>query len=147
LPSVVKSADAGLVSIRGHGLQINGQNFLVPVDLKLDDGAFTPFEMVKLDDVVEAISYTMVFGYCAGRLPRQPFANSLVKTRAVVAPASRGALPNRTVAGMLIAYSTQPNAVAADGTGATALFQPPHWVREWQVPDLKVGDSISPCRR
>ena len=52
----LKGADAGLVYYSGHGLQINGQNFLVPVDLKLDDGAFTPFEMVRLDDVVEALS-------------------------------------------------------------------------------------------
>jgi len=38
---------------------INGQNFLVPVDLKMDGGAFTPFEMVKLDDVIEAPAIPM----------------------------------------------------------------------------------------
>jgi uncharacterized caspase-like protein len=36
----VKGAEAGLVYYSGHGLQINGQNYLVPVDLKYDDGAF-----------------------------------------------------------------------------------------------------------
>src|SRR5258707_2174356 len=36
----VRGADAGLVYYSGHGLQINGQNFLVPVDLKMDSGAF-----------------------------------------------------------------------------------------------------------
>src|ERR1700704_2615102 len=54
----LRGSEAGLVYYSGHGLQINGQNFLVPVDLKFEDGTFTPFEMVKLDDVVEALSYT-----------------------------------------------------------------------------------------
>src|SRR5258708_4782359 len=65
----LKGADAGLVYYSGHGLQIDGQNFLVPVDLKLDDGAFTPFELVGLHDVVEA----------GGRGRMSPFAAALVR--------------------------------------------------------------------
>jgi Caspase domain len=133
-------ADAGLVYYSGHGLQINGQNFLVPVDLKVDDGAFTPFEMVKLDDVVEALSYTdgvrvLVLDACRDN----PFANSLARNKG-----SRGAGMTRGLAkiersqGMLIAYSTQPNAVAADGTGRNSPFTAA-LVREMQVPGLEVA--------
>src|SRR6267154_1190436 len=136
----LKSADAGLVYYSGHGLQINGQNFLVPVDLKLDDGAFTPFEMVKLDDVVEALSYTdgvrlLVLDACRDN----PFANSLAQNKG-----SRGASMTRGLAkiersqGMLIAYSTQPNAVAADGSGRNSPFTAA-LVREMQVPGLEVA--------
>jgi len=136
----LKGADAGLVYYSGHGLQINGQNFLVPVDLKLDDGAFTPFEMVRLDDVVEALSYTdgvrlLVLDACRDN----PFANSLAQNKG-----SRGASTTRGLAkiersqGMLIAYSTQPNAVAADGTGRNSPFTAA-LVREMQVPGLEVA--------
>ena len=136
----LKGADAGLVYYSGHGLQINGQNFLIPVDLKLDDGAFTPFEMVKLDDVVEALSYTdgvrlLVLDACRDN----PFANSLAQNKG-----SRGASMTRGLAkiersqGMLIAYSTQPNAVAADGTGRNSPFTAA-LVREMQVPGLEVA--------
>src|SRR5713101_3957749 len=136
----LKGADAGLVYYSGHGLQINGQNFLVPVDLKLDDGAFTPFEMVKVDDVVEALSYTdgvrlLVLDACRDN----PFANSLAQNKG-----SRGASMTRGLAkiersqGMLIAYSTQPNAVAADGTGRNSPFTAA-LVREMQVPGLEVA--------
>jgi len=136
----LKGADAGLVYYSGHGLQINGQNFLVPVDLKLDDGAFTPFEMVRLDDVVEALSYTdgvrlLVLDACRDN----PFANSLAQNKG-----SRGAGMTRGLAkiersqGMLIAYSTQPNAVAADGTGRNSPFTAA-LVREMQVPGLEVA--------
>src|SRR5712672_984565 len=136
----LKGADAGLVYYSGHGLQINGQNFLVPVDLKLDDGAFTPFEMVRLDDVVEALGYTdgvrlLVLDACRDN----PFANSLAQNKG-----SRGASTTRGLAkiersqGMLIAYSTQPNAVAADGTGRNSPFTAA-LVREMQVPGLEVA--------
>lgn len=136
----LKGADAGLVYYSGHGLQINGQNFLVPVDLKLDDGAFTPFEMVRLDDVVEALGYTdgvrlLVLDACRDN----PFANSLAQNKG-----SRGASMTRGLAkiersqGMLIAYSTQPNAVAADGTGRNSPFTAA-LVREMQVPGLEVA--------
>ena len=136
----LRGSEAGLVYYSGHGLQINGQNFLVPVDLKLDDGAFTPFEMVKLDDVVEALSYTdgvrlLVLDACRDN----PFANSLAQNKG-----SRGASMTRGLAkiersqGMLIAYSTQPNAVAADGTGRNSPFTAA-LVREMQVPGLEVA--------
>src|SRR5712671_522224 len=136
----LRGADAGLVYYSGHGLQINGQNFLVPVDLKMDSGAFTPFEMVRLDDVVEALSYTdgvrlLVLDACRDN----PFANSLAQNKG-----SRGASTTRGLAkiersqGMLIAYSTQPNAVAADGTGRNSPFTAA-LVREMQVPGLEVA--------
>jgi hypothetical protein len=136
----LRGADAGLVYYSGHGLQINGQNFLVPVDLKMDSGAFTPFEMVKVDDVVEALSYTdgvrlLVLDACRDN----PFANSLAQNKG-----SRGASMTRGLAkiersqGMLIAYSTQPNAVAADGTGRNSPFTAA-LVREMQVPGLEVA--------
>ena len=136
----LRGADAGLVYYSGHGLQINGQNFLVPVDLKMDSGAFTPFEMVKVDDVVEALSYTdgvrlLVLDACRDN----PFANSLAQNKG-----SRGAGATRGLAkiersqGMLIAYSTQPNAVAADGNGRNSPFTAA-LVREMQVPGLEVA--------
>jgi uncharacterized caspase-like protein len=136
----LRGSEAGLVYYSGHGLQINGQNFLVPVDLKMDGGAFTPFEMVKLDDVIEALSYTdgvrlLVLDACRDN----PFANVLAQNKG-----SRGAGTTRGLAkiersqGMLIAYSTQPNAVAADGNGRNSPFTGA-LVREMQVPGLEVA--------
>src|SRR5216684_201329 len=136
----LRGSEAGLVYYSGHGLQINGQNFLVPVDLKMDGGAFTPFEMVKLDDVIEALSYTdgvrlLVLDACRDN----PFANVLAQNKG-----SRGASTTRGLAkiersqGMLIAYSTQANAVAADGNGRNSPFTDA-LVREMQVPGLEVA--------
>src|SRR6266851_971932 len=136
----LKGSDAGLVYYSGHGLQINGQNFLVPVDLKYDNGTFTPFELVKVDDVVDALGYTdgvrlLVLDACRDN----PFANSLAQNKGTRgAGATRGLAKIERSQGMLIAYSTQPNAVAADGTGRNSPFTAA-LVRELQVPGLEVA--------
>jgi uncharacterized caspase-like protein len=135
-----RGADAGLVYYSGHGLQINGQNYLVPVDLKYEDGTFTPFDLVKLDDVIEALGYTdgvrlLVLDACRDN----PFANSLAQNKGNRGiGATRGLAKIERSQGMLIAYSTQANSVAADGIGRNSPFTAA-LVREIQVPGLEVA--------
>src|SRR5215510_10203315 len=45
----LNNADAGVFFYAGHGLQVSGQNYLVPVDAKLEDASGLDFEMVRLD--------------------------------------------------------------------------------------------------
>src|SRR5712692_6116544 len=136
----LKGADAGLVYYSGHGLQMNGQNFLVPVDLKYDNGTFTPFELVKVDDVIDALGYTdgvrlLVLDACRDN----PFANTLAQNKGTRgAGTTRGLAKIERSQGMLIAYSTQANAVAADGVGRNSPFTAA-LVRELQVPGLEVA--------
>src|SRR6266481_770647 len=136
----LKGAEAGLVYYSGHGLQMNGQNFLVPVDLKYDNGTFTPFELVKVDDVIDALGYTdgvrlLVLDACRDN----PFAKILAQNKGTRgAGTTRGLAKIERSQGMLIAYSTQPNAVAADGNGRNSPFTAA-LVREIQVPGLEVA--------
>src|SRR5258708_12184496 len=119
---------------------MNGQNFLVPVDLKYDNGTFTPFELVKVDDVIDALGYTdgvklLVLDACRDN----PFANALAQNKGTRgAGTTRGLAKIERSQGMLIAYSTQPNAVAADGVGRNSPFTAA-LVREIQVPGLEVA--------
>ena len=137
----VRGTDAGLVYYSGHGMQINGQNYLVPVDLKLAGGSsFTPFDLVKLDDVIEALNYTagvklLVLDACRDN----PFANSVADNKGSRGiGATRGLAKIERSQGMLIAYSTQSNSVAADGIGRNSPFTAA-LVREIQVPGLEVA--------
>ena len=136
----VRGSEAALVYYSGHGLQINGQNYLVPVDLTLEEGSFTPFDLIKLDDVIEALGYTdgvrlLVLDACRDN----PFANSLAQNKGSRGiGATRGLAKIERSQGMLIAYSTQPNSVAADGTGRNSPFTAA-LVREIQVPGLEVA--------
>ena len=136
----VRGTDAGLVYYSGHGMQINGQNYLVPVDLKLAGSSFTPFDLVKLDDVIEALNYTagvklLVLDACRDN----PFANSVADNKGSRGiGATRGLAKIERSLGMLIAYSTQSNSVAADGIGRNSPFTAA-LVREIQVPGLEVA--------
>ena len=136
----LKGTEAALFYYSGHGLQIDGQNYLVPVDAQVDADLIMAFELVKLDDVIEALGYTtgtrlLVLDACRSN----PFAKALAQRGG-----SRGGEITRGLArveqtqGMLIAYATQPNAVAADGTGRNSPFTYA-LVREMQEPGIEVG--------
>lgn len=131
---------AALFYYSGHGLQIDGQNYLVPIDAPIDDGTMMPFDLVKLDDVIEALSYTtgvrlLILDACRGN----PFANALAQRSGTRGgELTRGLARIQQTQGMLIAYATQSNMVAADGTGRNSPFTRA-LLRELQVPGLEVG--------
>ena len=47
--TALAGADVGLFFYAGHGLQVAGQNYIVPVDAELTTAASLDFEMVRLD--------------------------------------------------------------------------------------------------
>ena len=76
----LKGTAAALFYYSGHGLQIDGQNYLVPVDAQVDANSIMAFELVKLDDVIEALGYTtgtrlLVLDACRSN----PFAKALAQ--------------------------------------------------------------------
>jgi uncharacterized caspase-like protein len=45
-----------LVFYAGHGLQVDGENFLVPVDARIEREADVPLQAVRLADLMNALS-------------------------------------------------------------------------------------------
>jgi uncharacterized caspase-like protein len=136
----LKGTEAALFYYSGHGLQIEGQNYLVPIDAQVDADSIMAFELVKLDDVIEALGYSagtrlLVLDACRSN----PFAKSLAQRNGTRGgEITRGLARIERTQGMLIAYSTQPNAIAADGTGRNSPFTYA-LVRELQEPGIEVG--------
>ena len=136
----LKGTEAALFYYSGHGLQIEGQNYLVPIDAQIDADSIMAFELVKLDDVIEALGYTegtrlLILDACRSN----PFARSLAQRNgARGGEISRGLARIERTQGMLIAYSTQPNAIASDGTGRNSPFTAA-LVRQIQEPGVEVG--------
>src|SRR4051812_14481403 len=54
----LKGTEAALFYYSGHGLQIDGLNYLVPVDAQIDPDSIVTFELIKLEDVIEALGYS-----------------------------------------------------------------------------------------
>jgi uncharacterized caspase-like protein len=117
--ATLAGADVGIFFYAGHGLQVNGNNYLVPVDAELSTAAALEFEMVRLDlvqRIMEGETKTNILFLDACR--NNPLSRNLARalgTRA--ASIGRGLAPVESGVGTLISFSTQPGNVALDGTG------------------------------
>jgi uncharacterized caspase-like protein len=108
-----------LVFFAGHGLQIDGENYLVPVDLDPRREADIPLQGVRLNDLLNTL----------GALPTRARIFMLDACRNNPFPALGGAghglaiVDTRAGApGTFISYSTSPGAEAEDGSGADSPY-------------------------
>jgi uncharacterized caspase-like protein len=120
----LQGAEVGLFFYAGHGLQVAGQNYLVPIDAELSTPSALDFEMVRLDLVqrtMERETQTNILFLDACR--NNPLARNLARamgTRSM--EIGRGLAPMESGVGTLISFSTQPGNVALDGSGRNSPF-------------------------
>ncbi len=117
--NALEDATAGLFFYAGHGLQVAGQNYLVPVDAQLTTAAALEFEMVRLDVVHRLMerqtSTNILFLDACGD---NPLARNLARAMGTrSAEIGRGLAAVEFGIGTLISFSTQPGNVALDGVG------------------------------
>jgi uncharacterized caspase-like protein len=106
-----------LIYYAGHGLQVDGENFLVPTDAAIAQESDVAVEAMRLADVMamlEAVrSKTRIVILDACR--DNPFAD-------MAKSAPRGLALVNAPAGTLVAYSTSPGNTADDGAGSNSPF-------------------------
>jgi uncharacterized caspase-like protein len=133
----------------GHGLQVDGRNYLVPVNTKLESASDLSFETVALDTILESldvISRTniIILDACRNNPFAQTFASRFGAGRSVaVLPGLAGY--SNLGAGTLIAFSTAPGAVALDGSGANSPFTEA-LARHMSTPGLEVRQMLTRVR-
>ncbi len=119
-------ADVALFFYAGHGLQVGAQNYLVPVDAKLERERDLDFEAVKLEFVLhqmeidrEGKTSIVILDACRDN----PLSRNLARTMGTRSTAiGRGLAAASTGLGTFIAYATQPGNVALDGDGRNSPF-------------------------
>ena len=119
-------ADTGLLYYAGHGLQIGGQNYLVPIDAELAIERDVDFEAIRMEFVLkqmeldrEGRTNIIILDACRDN----PLAKNLARSMGTRSAAlAQGLAEVKTGVGTFIAYSTQPGNVALDGTGANSPF-------------------------
>jgi Caspase domain len=120
----LSGSSAGLFFYAGHGLQVAGQNYLIPVDAKAETAAALDFEMVRLDliqRIMEVETKTNIIMLDACR--NNPLARNLTRalgTRSI--QIGQGLANVESGEGTLISFSTQPGNVALDGTGRNSPY-------------------------
>jgi uncharacterized caspase-like protein len=120
----LSGAKVGVFFYAGHGLQVAGHNYLVPVDAKLSTAAALDWEMVRLDLVqrtMERETETNVLFLDACR--DNPLARNLARAMGTrSSDIGRGLAATEAGVGTLISFSTQPGNVALDGAGRNSPF-------------------------
>jgi uncharacterized caspase-like protein len=123
---ILEDADAAIFFYAGHGLQVAGRNFLLPVDARVQTERDLDFDAVNLDFVLKQMELgradkTNIVFLDACR--DNPFSRNLARSMGTrSASIGKGLAQVDTGVGTFIAYSTQPGNVALDGTGRNSPF-------------------------
>src|SRR5262245_50040451 len=132
---------AGLFYFAGPGLQVNGRNFLVPVDAQIESESEVEVEAVDVATVLSRMETArnrlniVILDACRDN----PFARSFRST-------SRGLASIDAPSGTMIAYATAPGRVARDGTGANGLYTG-ELVKAMATPGVKIEDTFKRVRQ
>ena len=112
-------ADLAVVFYAGHGIEMGGRNYLIPIDAKMTSEATAQFEAISLDNMLTTVRNAGKMGLVMLDACRDnPFANTMEHkngTRAV----SRGlaAVSLEGEAGTLVSFAAQAGDTADDGDG------------------------------
>ncbi len=116
-------ADAAVVFYAGHGVEIGGRNYLVPVDAALATDLDVKDEAIELDRVLELLEPVkrlklVILDACR----ENPFANRMRLTTASRSVGRGLAPPVEQTSNTLVAYAARAGAVAADGDARNSPF-------------------------
>ena len=141
-------ADAAVFYYAGHGLQVDGRNYMVPVEAKLSDEADLPFQLVALDIVLQRLAHhritnIVIMDACRDNPLGARLSKSLGERGNAVGTGLAGVYAS---AGTLISYSTQPYHVALDGDGDNSIYSG-SLARHMSAPDIDVLDMLKRVRR
>jgi hypothetical protein len=118
-----ENADIAVVYYAGHGIEVSGTNYLIPVDAKLARGYDVEDEAVALDRIIWALQSVkrlrlILLDACRDN----PF---IAKLRSVGTRATpKGGLAKIEVVGAdtMVAYAAKAGSVSYDGDGANSPF-------------------------
>lgn len=130
----------GLFFFAGHGMQVQGRNFLIPVDARITSEQRVRLETLDVDLVLEqmAAARSRVNVVVLDACRNNPFER---RFRSVAGGLAQINAPE----GTLIAYATAPGKVASDGDGANGLYTT-ELLRALAQPGLKVEDVFKQVR-
>ena len=142
-------ADVALFYYAGHGLQVNGKNYLAPTNANLSTLADLDFDTVPLSLILRQMERkkrtNIVFlDACRDNPLMTNLARSMGSTRS--ANITRGLARVETGIGTLISYSTQPGNVALDGKGRNSPYTTA-LLKHIETPGADISDVMISVRK
>lgn len=116
--SQADGAEVALIYFAGHGVEVDGINWLVPTDAELRETRDLEYEAIKLDLALQALGGARVRIIALDACRNNPFAASWTSAARTV---SRG-LGRQEADGVLVLFAAAPGQVASDGKGSNSPF-------------------------
>ena len=133
-------AHAAVFFYAGHGVQVDGRNYLLPVDAKLERVRDLTYETIELSTVLREMEATrrvnLIFLDACRDNPMMRSLTGAAGARSVVV--GRGLAPVDAATGTLISYATKDGNVAADGVGRNSPYTTA-LLSQLEQPGLEVG--------
>jgi uncharacterized caspase-like protein len=116
-------SDWALVYFSGHGMEMNGRNWLIPVDAKLARSTDLGDEAIQLERVLERLSEAkklriVILDACR----TNPFVARMTMSKGMVRGVTRGLAAIEPTHGEVVFYAARDGSVASDGAGANSPF-------------------------
>jgi formylglycine-generating enzyme required for sulfatase activity len=130
----------GLFYFAGHGMQVNGRNYLIPVGARIEHEKQVEYEAVDMGAVLSEMDYArnpmniVILDACRDNPFARSFRSSAQGLAAVNAPG-----------GTLIAYATAPGSVASDGPGENGIYTG-ELIQTMRTPGLRIEDVFKQVR-
>lgn len=131
----------GLFYFAGHGIQVNGENYLLPVDANIQREEQVEYEAVRAGRVLAEMEGAenrlniVILDACRNNPLQRSFRSSVQGLAAMNAPT-----------GTLVAYATAPGREALDGEEGKNGIYTQELVKNIQIPGLKIEDVFKRTR-
>jgi uncharacterized caspase-like protein len=133
-----RGAEMAVVFFAGHGIEVGGENWLIPIDAELKSDTDVEHEALGLKGVMLTVESASKLGLVILDACRNnPFAAKMtrtVRTRSVAG----GLVQVEPNANVLVAYSAKDGTLAADGTGRNSPFTTA-LLRHIETPGLEIN--------
>jgi len=136
----LRDGGVGLFYFSGHGMQVNGRNYLIPVNANVEAEEDVEYESVDAGRVLAKMESArngmnlVILDACRNN----PFARSSRN-------AAQGLATLNAPSGTFISYATAPGSVASDGSGQNGLYTG-ELVRHMKTAGLKLEEVFKRVR-
>src|SRR5262249_2304063 len=144
--TTTQDSDIAVVFFAGHGMEVDGSNYLLPTDAKLEREFDVEDETVTLDRILRAVEparrlRVVILDAC--RI--NPYLRAMQRTSTTRETGRRPPRTGPPASDMLVAFAAKAGSVAQDGDGENSPFTA-SLVHNITVPGLDIGLALRRVR-
>ena len=134
----VQGADIGLIYFAGHGMELDGENWLIPVDAELKTDLDVANEAIGLKTLIQSVSRASGLGLIILDACRDnPFAAKMARSK-LTRSVTRGFARVEPTTNVLVAYAAKDGTTAKDGNRRNSPYTTA-LLRNLEIPRLELS--------